>query len=118
MVVALSLAALLSGCSPSTLIDKLPADMGLPAGTPERPPENNQYPAVHDMPPARAVPTLDEEQQLRLEKELTAVRDQQESREGVNKKAEQPKKKKPADANSGQAAAPKDSAKDGVKTNP
>lgn len=117
-LVALSLAAALTGCSPGPLIDKLPSEMGLPAGAPARPPENNQYPAVHDMPLPRAAPTMNEEQQVKLEKDLAAARDQQESREGAEKKAAQPKKKKPADAKNSPAAGVKDGTKDGVKTNP
>ena len=47
----------LSGCAPGPMIDRLPADVGgLPAGAPARPATPYQYPAVHDMPPARADP--------------------------------------------------------------
>jgi hypothetical protein len=113
------LAALLAACSPGPIIDRLPGDMGLPAGTPARPLPNNQYPTVYDTPPPRSAAPMSEEQQLKLENELTTVRDRQEkSQEGTAKKLAPPKKKKPADANSGQAAGPKDGTKDGVKTNP
>ena len=66
----LALAAALAGCSPSAMIDKLPADMGLPANTPSRPEAPYQYPAVHDMPPDRAAVPMSEEEQFKLEKEL------------------------------------------------
>ncbi len=112
---ALALAAALSGCAPGSVIDKLPGDLGLPAGTPERPVAPYVYPAVHDMPPPHEVPTMTEQQQVTLEKELTAVRDRQET---LEKAAETPappvEKKKPATAKKDQAAG----TQDGAKTNP
>ena len=110
----LATATALAGCSSGAVIDKLPGDMGLPAGTPERPTTPYVYPAVHDMPPPRATPTMSEEQQVKEEEELKAVRDRQEARDGVAKKTAQPAKKKPATADTGQAAG----AQDGAKTNP
>jgi hypothetical protein len=111
----LGLAAALSACAPGSVIDKLPGDMGLPAGTPQRPATTYEYPAVHDMPPARVAPPLTEEQQVKLEKELDAARDRQEARDAPAKKtAPPPKKKQPATAKNGQATG----AQDGVKTNP
>ena len=104
----------LAGCSSGAVIDKLPGDMGLPAGTPERPTTPYVYPAVHDMPPPRATPTMSEEQQVKEEEELKVVRDRQEARDGAAKKTAQPAKKKPATINTGQAAG----AQDGAKTNP
>jgi len=85
----------LQGCA-TPLGDTIPASLGgLPAGTPERPANPPPYPAVHDMPPARPLPILDAEQQTKLEKELTSVRDRQEGREAV----------KPARPKAGRAAA-------------
>ncbi len=110
----LATATALAGCSSGAVIDKLPGDMGLPAGTPERPTTPYVYPAVHDMPPPRATPTMSEEQQVKEEEELKAVRDRQEARDGAAKKTAQPAKKKPATADTGQAAG----AQDGAKTNP
>ena len=110
----LATATALAGCSSGAVIDKLPGDMGLPAGTPERPTTPYVYPAVHDMPPPRATPTMSEEQQVKEEEELKVVRDRQEARDGAAKKAAQPAKKKPATADTGQAAG----AQDGAKTNP
>jgi hypothetical protein len=110
----LATATALAGCSSGAVIDKLPGDMGLPAGTPERPTTPYVYPAVHDMPPPRATPTMSEEQQVKEEEELKVVRDRQEARDGAAKKTAQPVKKKPATINTGQAAG----AQDGAKTNP
>jgi hypothetical protein len=110
----LATATALAGCSSGAVIDKLPGDMGLPAGTPERPTTPYVYPAVHDMPPPRATPTMSEEQQVKEEEEMKAVRDRQEARDGAAKKTAQPAKKKPATINTGQAAG----AQDGAKTNP
>ncbi len=110
----LATATALAGCSSGAVIDKLPGDMGLPAGTPERPTTPYVYPAVHDMPPPRATPTMSEEQQVKEEEEMKAVRDRQEARDGAAKKTAQPAKKKPATADTGQAAG----AQDGAKTNP
>jgi hypothetical protein len=72
----LLLAALvLAGCS-TTQIDQIPHSIGgLPEGAPARPAVQPAFPAVHDMPPARAQPLLDEEQQKRLERDLIRVRD-------------------------------------------
>ena len=111
---ALATATSLAGCSSGAVIDKLPGDMGLPAGTPERPTTPYVYPAVHDMPPPRATPTMSEEQQVKEEEELKAVRDRQEAGDGAAKKTAQPAKKKPATADTGQAAG----VQDGAKTNP
>lgn len=99
---ALGLAAALAGCAPGPMIDRLPGDMGLPAGTPERPAAPYQYPAVHDMPPLRSTPTMSEDDQLKMERDLAATRDRQEGREAPAKKAAPPAKsqaakKKPAD---------------------
>ena len=69
-----------------------------------------EYPAVHDMPPPRATPTMTEEQQVKLEKELTAVRDRQEAQGQTGKKTAQPRKRSPRAADNAQAA--------GAKTNP
>ena len=114
ILAALALATSLAGCSSGAVIDQMPSTMGLPAGTPERPTTPYVYPAVHDMPPPRATPTMSEEQQVKEEEEMKAVRDRQEARDGAAKKTAQPAKKKPATINTGQAAG----AQDGAKTNP
>lgn len=75
---ALGLAAALAGCAPGAVIDRLPGEVGgLPAGAPTRPTISYQYPAVHDMPPARSATPMSEEEQVKLEKDLAAIREQQ-----------------------------------------
>lgn len=76
----------LAGCTASSLgslIDSLPREIGLPPDAPERPATPAAYPAVHDMPPPRPNTTLSAEEQVELEKELTAVRLRQEAITGV-----------------------------------
>jgi hypothetical protein len=78
--IAFGLLVVLAGCSSSSLnnlIAVMPAEVGLPADTPERSAEPAAYPAVHDMPPPRANTTLSAEEQVRLEDELVAVRARQ-----------------------------------------
>jgi hypothetical protein len=100
----LGLAAALAGCSASSVIDRLPADMGLPANAPARPDAPYAYPAVHDMPPDRASIPMTEEEQVRLEKELATVRDRQEGRTPPGKKATPAAKKPPNDDENRQTA--------------
>lgn len=106
----LGLFAALAGCSPAPMIDRLPADMGLPAGAPVRPETPYAYPAVHDMPPPRGSVPMTEDEQARLEKELTNVRDRQEGRPPPGKKAATTAKKPANSAENGQTA--------GAKPNP
>ena len=77
----------LAGCASaplSTIGDSMPASMGgLTADTPERPATPVAYPAVHDMPPPRANTTLSAEEQIELEKQLTAVRVKQDIATGA-----------------------------------
>jgi hypothetical protein len=79
-VVAAALAAcasalLLCGCSGSLIADHLPAAAGgLPEDAPERPAAEGAYPAVHNMPPARAAAPLDNDQQKQLADDLVAAR--------------------------------------------
>jgi hypothetical protein len=117
VLAALSL-AILAGCSSSQMVDDLPAAVSLPADAPARPATPYQVPAVHDMPPPRTTEPMSAEDQLKLEKELSAARDRQEGRKQVDEKAPQSVKKtvkkdtkrKPADEQAGGTA--------GVKTNP
>jgi len=117
ILAALGLAAVLTGCSPGPVIDRLPGDIGLPAGAPARPTTPYEYPAVHDMPPARSTAPMSDEEQLKLEKELTAVRERQEAKEAkeAKEKAAPAAKKKPASVKNGQDTDAKTS---GTKTNP
>ncbi len=110
----LGVTAALGGCSPGPLIDRLPGDLGLPAGAPARPVAPYDFPAVHDMPPDRPSTPMTEEEQVRLEKDLARTRDQQEGRPPQSKppaKKPAPAAKKPSkDDENGQAA--------GAKPNP
>ena len=107
---ALSLAAVLTGCAPGPIIDRLPGDLGLPAGAPARPETPYEYPAVHDMPPDRASSPMTEEEQVRLEKELIKVRDRQEGRPPASKKGAPTAKNPPKDTQNTQT--------DGAKAKP
>jgi hypothetical protein len=116
ILAALSLAVglALAGCSGASMIDQVPASVGgEPAGTPERPTTVYAYPAVHDLPPPRATTPLTEEEQVKAEKELAAVREKQEARDGAAKITVQPAKKKPETASTGTTGT-----QDGAKTNP
>src|SRR4051812_45013125 len=79
IVAAAMLAALLAGCSAAQLGDTLPNSMGgLPENAPARPNVNNrQSPAVYNMPAPRSPQPLNEEDQVKLEKDLQGLRDRQ-----------------------------------------
>jgi hypothetical protein len=117
LLAALSL-AILAGCSSGQVINDLPASVALPADAPARPATSYAYPAVHDMPPPRATEPMSAEDQLRLEKELTALRNRQEglkpadekTLQAAKKNAKKATKKSAADTPNGEAA--------GAKTNP
>ena len=83
--------------------------MALPAGAPARPETPYAYPAVHDMPPDRSTTPMSDEEQVRLEQDLTRARDRQEGRPAAKKPPATAKKppKKPESAQS-----------DGAKENP
>jgi hypothetical protein len=67
-------ASCLAGCS--STIDHIPTAVGgLPEGTPARPAAPGEFPAVHDMPPDRAVSRLTEEERKRLHDDLVASRE-------------------------------------------
>ncbi|HEY0222932.1 MAG TPA: hypothetical protein VGC38_00285, partial [Pseudolabrys sp.] len=84
----------LAGCSAGPWSDQMPQSLGgLPADAPARPLSPYQYPAVHDMPPPRATKPMNDEEQFKLEKELSAIRDRQLSQEG-QKPAKAPKVQK------------------------
>jgi len=100
------------------MIDRLPADFGLPAGAPARPEKPLEYPAVHDMPPARSSAPMSEEEQVKAEKELTALRDRQEGRSPASKKAAAAASKKAAAATKKPPTAAQNGQTTGVKPNP
>lgn len=121
LALALATALALAGCASGQVVDSVPESLGgLPAGAPARPVTPYQYPAVHDMPPARATQPMTEEEVYNTEKELRAVRDRQEAVAGetepldVTKKPEPPKTSQKTGAKTGS----KSGAKTGAKTNP
>jgi hypothetical protein len=70
-----AVAAILGGCSATTIADHMPtAAGGLPEGAPQRPATPAAYPAVHDLPPKRQQNVLTEEEQKKLEDDLVAAR--------------------------------------------
>ena len=129
LLAACAVAASLTGCSAGPLGDastqlgeklkSMPESLGgLPPDAPKGPAMPYQYPAVHDMPPARTSEPMNEDQQYRLEKELSAARDRQEAANPDAQKAAQAAKKtakkKPAPGQNGQNA----DANTGTKTKP
>jgi hypothetical protein len=108
---ALTLSMGLGGCASGGMLDQLPAAVGgEPASLPPRPKTEYKFPAVHDMPPERSAAPLSDNEQVRLEKELQAARDRQESLYGSASEAAAVAKKKPAVPKNGQTS--------GAKTNP
>lgn len=119
IVATVVMAALLAGCSAGPIGDTLPNSLGgLPQGAPARPNVlNRQYPAVHDMPAARATDPLSETDQVKLEKELQAVRDRQAAE--AAKDAAPPAPPAPPPAAKPAVKKQSDAAKtSGAKTNP
>jgi hypothetical protein len=83
-MVVLAVALVLAACSQSESFEGLPPSLGgLPSGAPAKPSTPYQYPAVHDMPPPRSVKTLNDQELLKMEKDLQAVRDRQEKANGA-----------------------------------
>jgi hypothetical protein len=97
---SLGLALGLGGCASSGMFAKLPEAVGgEPADAPARSTSDYQFPAVHDMPPARATEPMSGTDQVKMEKDLQKARDELEAKSGdideaaPAKKAEQTKKK-------------------------
>ncbi len=116
----LALGLLLAGCSSGPVIDMVPSVVGgLPAATPARPATTAAFPAVHDMPPPRAEQSLSADDQVKMEKDLKAARDQvqKEGKAVANGEAEVPAKKPPATGQKPKPKKPaaKDREKDGDK---
>jgi hypothetical protein len=117
LLASLSL-AILAGCSSGQLINNLPASVALRADAPARPATPYAYPAVHDMPPPRATEPMSAEDQLRLEKELTALRNRQEGLKPEDEKTLQTRKKNAKKATKKSAADAQNGAAAGAKANP
>src|SRR5262249_59327855 len=63
------------GSTGGMVADHLPTAVGgLPDGTPQRPGTSGAYPAVHDMPPPRAITVLTDAETKKLESDLIAAR--------------------------------------------
>ncbi len=92
MIGLAALALALGGCSSaSQVFEKMPQSMGgLSADAPKAPATPYAYPAVHDMPAAREVKPLTDDEQLKLEKELLNTRDAQEKAVADDAQANQP----------------------------
>lgn len=115
ITMALGFSLMLAGCSTGTMLaEKLPEGAGgLPADAPARPQEATyQYPAVHDMPPERAIEPMTDAEQLRMEKELEKARDRLESKAeqvdgasvAVKKTTKKPAKPNPPNAKNGETS--------------
>ena len=100
MLAVLACAAGLGACGSisekvASTASTMPA-IGLPAGTPERTPEPPAFPPVHDMPPQRDSVLLNDVQQQKLEDDLVAARNQQQTAAGITPvKTAKPEKPKP-----------------------
>ena len=92
-VIGLAAVALaLGGCSSaSQVFEKMPQSVGgVSPDAPKAPATPYLYPAVHDMPAARQVKPLTDDEQLKLEKELLSTRDAQEKAVADDALANQP----------------------------
>jgi hypothetical protein len=122
IVSTVMLAALLAGCSAGQLGDTLPNSMGgLPDGAPARPNvTNRQFPAVYDRPAPRSTDPMSEEEQVKMEKDLQALRDRQNAAAKTDGTTPAPAAKPGAKKQSGaKTADPKADAKtSGAKPNP
>jgi hypothetical protein len=87
LLVPIVAAAGLSACASisekiASTASEMPA-IGLPAGAPERRTDPPAYPAVHDMPPPRTDVVLTSIEQQKLEDDLVAARNRQQSIAGT-----------------------------------
>ena len=74
-----AMALALTGCA--STVDKLPESFGgLPASAPARPAEQPAFPNVYEVRPTRDAKALSNDEQKKLESELTTLRDGQNSR--------------------------------------
>jgi len=83
LVALATLGVLMGGCAAGSSVlqsvpENLPESMGgLPADAPAAPKDPYKFPAVHDMPPARADTPMNNDQLRKAEKELQGARDRQ-----------------------------------------
>jgi hypothetical protein len=88
-LIMIAAAVALSGCGSisqkfADTASQMPG-VGLPQDAPERPTVQGEYPAVHDIPPPRNTVTLTSFEQQKLEDDLMAARDHQQSAVGLPK---------------------------------
>jgi hypothetical protein len=103
-VLLLTLAAALSACG--STIAKLPEGLGgLPESAPQRPAETMPFPQVYEVRPTRGAKPLNDDEQKKLESELTTLRDNQNKR--ATEPPPPPAKPTPKTAAKGKAVAAK-----------
>jgi hypothetical protein len=96
-LLALAFALAVSACS--STFDVLPEKMGgLPASAPERSAEPKAFPNVYEQRPTREAKPLNDEEQKKLESELTTLREQQKQLANPPAPASPPAKKAAAPA--------------------
>jgi hypothetical protein len=100
VLVAIAAAASLSGCASishkfAETASEMPA-IGLPANAPERPAETPVFPAVHDIPPPRNSVVLSDFEQRKMEDDLVAARNEQQTALGVRTETKKTDTKKTA----------------------
>jgi hypothetical protein len=107
---------MLAGCG--SMGSQLPGALGgEPGDMPARPAAAFPFPAVHDVPPPRAESPMTDEQQAKMEKDLTLARARQEAEVKAAAAAETaednpaPAKKKPASKKTVQKKPPKSAKK-------
>ena len=117
VVVPVAAQLVLSGCAQGGMGDFVPHALGgLPDEAPKPPAKDFKYPNVYDTPARRPDAPLDDQGQLKLQKDLQKLRDEQgklSADPGLpppQAPAEAPAKKKPAAPKTGQAT--------GAKANP
>jgi hypothetical protein len=102
-LLALAVALALSACS--STFDVLPEKMGgLPASAPQRPAERPAFPNVYEQRPIREAKPLNDEEQKKLETDLTTLREQQ--KQLANPPAPAPPPPPPPPPPAAKAAAP------------
>jgi hypothetical protein len=78
LCIAVATTLALGGCSSTSAIDSIPVWAGgETAGTPQRLATEMEYPAVNERPPSRGTTVVTEEEQAKIERDLTAARDSQ-----------------------------------------
>lgn len=100
----------MTACTADSSLDKIPTELGgLPANAPKRPATVAPYPAVHDVPPPRSEQALTGDKLLNLERELSKVRQKQETLQDptAKERADQANAKSTAAMEKAKAAAKK-----------